>query len=92
MTGGHIGSALLDSTEIYQNNAWTTAAAKLPAKMIDMRATTVNNKILVFGIKMINNCQAQVQVNSIQVTQSLIIMTKTGRDQTLRILRFHLSN
>ena len=49
MTGGHIGSALLDSTEIYQNNAWTTAAAKLPAKMIDMRATTVDNKILVFG-------------------------------------------
>ena len=49
MTGGHVGSALLDSTEIYRNNAWTLVAAKLPAKMIDMRATTVDNKVLVFG-------------------------------------------
>ena len=53
MTGGHIGSAILDSTEIYRNNAWTTAAAKLPAKMIDMRATTVNNSVLLFGNKLI---------------------------------------
>ena len=50
MTGGHIGSAFLDSTEIYRNNAWTPVAAILPVKMIDMKATTVDNKVLVFGM------------------------------------------
>ena len=49
MTGGLGGSIFFDSTEIYRNNAWMTVAAKLPAKMFDMRATTINNKVLVTG-------------------------------------------
>ena len=49
MTGGHGGSIQFDSTEIYRNNVWRTVAAKLPAKMFDMRATTFNNRVLVTG-------------------------------------------
>ena len=54
MTGGY-GSDYhyLDSTELYDSGAgtWTTAAAKLPSPMSDLRATNINDKVLIFGKK-----------------------------------------
>ena len=55
VTGGKIGGTHFDSTEIYSNNGWMTVTAKLPTGMIDMRATTINNRVLVTG-KFGKNC------------------------------------
>ena len=42
----------LDSTELYDSVAgtWTTAGAKLPSPLNGLRATNINNKVLIFGI------------------------------------------
>ena len=48
VTGGY-GSSYLDSTEIFSDNAWRTVAAKLPFLMRDLRAATINNRVLSFG-------------------------------------------
>ena len=51
MTGGYDGD-YLDSTELYDSVAgtWTTAGAKLPSPSYALRATNINNKVLIFGI------------------------------------------
>ena len=40
----------MDTTEIYsfKENAWTEVG-KLPARMEDLRAATINNRVLLFG-------------------------------------------
>ena len=50
MTGGY-GSDYLDSTELYDSvsGTWTTAGAKLPSPSYELRATNINNKVLIFG-------------------------------------------
>ena len=53
VTGGSFGlSNNLDSTELYNPvvGTWTTAVAKLPGPMRDLRATNINDKLLIFGI------------------------------------------
>ena len=55
VTGGYTGSnILLDSTEVYQDNEWRTVAGKMPMPLASLRATTINNRVLVFG----NNYQS----------------------------------
>ena len=48
VTGGFDGS-YLDTTEIYKDNDWRTVAGKLPFVMGYMRATTLSNRVLLFG-------------------------------------------
>ena len=40
----------MDSTEVYsfRDDAWTVAG-KLPVRMSEMRAATINNRVLLFG-------------------------------------------
>ena len=38
----------IDSTEVYSDNAWSFVG-KLPATMWGMSATSLNNKVLLFG-------------------------------------------
>ena len=47
VTGGFDGS-YLDTTEVYDNH-WRTVAGKLPFVMGYMRATTLSNRVLLFG-------------------------------------------
>ena len=51
VTGGLDGMSLLDSTELYDSVAgsWTTVGAKLPSPTRWLRATNINNKVLIFG-------------------------------------------
>ena len=49
MVVGGFGTQLLDTTEVYQDNAWRTVSGKLPRAMAYMAVTTINNKILLFG-------------------------------------------
>ena len=52
VTGGtQTGSDFLDSTEIYDPDvgSWSAGAA-LPSPMQDMRAASLGNRVLVFGI------------------------------------------
>ena len=49
VTGGKIGSSLLDSTEIFSDNVWRTLTAKLPVPMDNMEVATINNRVLLFG-------------------------------------------
>ena len=37
-----------DSTEIFSDSVWRTVG-KLPAQMVDMAVTTINNRMLLFG-------------------------------------------
>ena len=47
VTGGSKGlNEPLDSSEIYRDNVWRTAAGKLPVAMIYMRATVISNRVL----------------------------------------------
>ena len=52
MTGGTRGYSGGDiyTTEVYsyKDNVWTEAG-KLPARMHDLRAATINNRVLLFG-------------------------------------------
>ena len=53
VTGGaHPLRLHLDSTELYDSVAgtWTTAGAKLPRPMMELKATNINNRVLIFGI------------------------------------------
>ena len=49
---GNYGLDRLDTTEVYQDqdNEWRTLSGKLPRAMTDMAVTTINDKILLFGI------------------------------------------
>ena len=47
---GGEGSTRLDTTEVYEDNEWKTVSGKLPRAMADMAVTTINDKILLFGI------------------------------------------
>ena len=40
----------LDSTEIFSDNVWKTVSGKLPVPMYDLRAATISNRVLIFGI------------------------------------------
>ena len=44
----------LDSTEIYDDNDWKTVTGKLPSPMYDLRATTLENRVYIFGISVID--------------------------------------
>ena len=49
VTGGFVGNAkYLDSTEILEEKKWTITAP-LPSARYDLRAASIDNKILVFG-------------------------------------------
>ena len=48
VTGGY-GSGYLDTTEVYSANVWRTVG-KLPVAMTHVRAATVNNRVVLFGI------------------------------------------
>ena len=50
MTGGNDGY-FLDSTEVYDPSvgSWVTTGAKLPRPMADLRATNIDDKVLIFG-------------------------------------------
>ena len=50
VVGGTEGFTRLDTTEVYQDNEWRTVSGKLPRAMYDMKAATINEKILLFGI------------------------------------------
>ena len=46
-----MGRNKLDSTEIFSDKAWRTVAGKLPLEGIShMKAATINNRVLIFGI------------------------------------------
>ena len=50
--GGSTGldpSVSLDSTEIYSENVWRTAASKLPVALYYSRAIDISNRVLLFG-------------------------------------------
>ena len=51
VTGGHGETApwFLDTTEVYQDNEWRTVPGKLPMPLASLRATTFNNRVLLFG-------------------------------------------
>ena len=49
VAGGYDGSSRLDTTEVYQDNEWRTVSGKLPRALIGMVATTINDKIILFG-------------------------------------------
>ena len=51
VTGGY-GSGYLDTTEVYSANVWRTVG-KLPVAMTHVRAATVNNRVVLFGITII---------------------------------------
>ena len=48
VVGGYGGST---TTEVYQDqdNEWRTVSGKLPRALIGMVATTINDKIILFG-------------------------------------------
>ena len=49
VAGGWSGSAPRDTTEVYRDNEWRTVSGKLPHAMTQVRVTTLNDKILLFG-------------------------------------------
>ena len=56
VTGGYDGpyvtgsSSVLDSTEIFSDNVWKIAPAKLPIHLSSLKIATINNRVLSFGI------------------------------------------
>ena len=46
------GSDWYDSTELLDISlgSWSTSGAKLPQPMSDLRATNINDRVLIFGI------------------------------------------
>ena len=56
VTGGMTGSDTLDSTEIYDPDigSWK-AGAVLPIPMRNLRASSIDNRILIFGMTFIAN-------------------------------------
>ena len=63
-----------DSTEIFSASVWRTVG-KLPAQMVDMAVTTINNRMLLFGnlwleikyIKCISSGGTQVQGDAVMI-------------------------
>ena len=52
MTGGHDwGHNYFDSTEVYNPSvgSWTVKKARLPRRMVELRATNIGDKVLIFG-------------------------------------------
>ena len=49
MVTGGFGTEYLDTSEVYADNVWRTVAGKLPAGMLTMRSTSVNNRVLLLG-------------------------------------------
>ena len=50
VTGGYSWlSGKLDSTELFIDNVWRTVAGKLPERIENLRAATINNRVLIFG-------------------------------------------
>ena len=51
VTGGFAGSLFLDSTEVFDPSlgSWVITA-KLPQPLEGLRATNINNRVLIFGI------------------------------------------
>ena len=54
--GGESESDLLDTTEVYQDNEWRIVSGKLPRAMHYMAVTTINDKIILFGIYHFMSC------------------------------------
>ena len=52
MTGGFDGWGYLDSAELYNSTvgSWAMAGARLPTAMDGLKATNIDDKILIFGI------------------------------------------
>ena len=54
MTGGYdeYEYSVTDSTETYDHSAgrWVITQAKLPALMANLKATSIDNRILIFGM------------------------------------------
>ena len=56
VTGGYSDGSSLDSTEFYDptNGHWRMSEAKLPsARGGGLRAATVDNRVLIFGIRLV---------------------------------------
>ena len=55
VSGGHDGGSYLDSTELFDANigGWSTGAA-LPNSMRSLRAATIDNRVYIFGIDILN--------------------------------------
>ena len=61
------GSDWYDSTDIFDTSlgSWATSETKLPQPMSDLRATNINDRVLIFGIDILirilqiqeNNCR-----------------------------------
>ena len=52
LSGGCEKSHHLDTTEVYEDNVWKTVAGKLPVGTSGLRAITINNRVLLFGMIM----------------------------------------
>ena len=52
MTGGFDGWGYLDSAELYNSTvgSWAMAGARLPNAMDGLKATNIDDKVLIFGI------------------------------------------
>ena len=48
VTGGYGADGYLDSTEIHSGSGWTIVG-KLPFNGNNMKAATINNRVLLFG-------------------------------------------
>ena len=63
VTGGE-DTVILDSTEIFDSSvgSWRTGAA-LPIPMQDMRATNLDNRVLIFGIDIFGSDRSSRNAN-----------------------------
>ena len=52
VTGGW-GSSRLDTTEVYKDRVWIVSAGKLPVAISNLAGTTIGNRAMIFGIRMI---------------------------------------
>ena len=52
VTGGW-ESSRLDTTEVYKDGVWIVSAGKLPVAITNLAGTTINNRAMIFGIRMI---------------------------------------
>ena len=48
VTGGYDGFRL-DTTEVYKDSVWRIVAGKLPVAIWNLSATTISNRVLLFG-------------------------------------------
>ena len=55
VAGGWTGSTRLDTTEVYRDNEWRTVSGKLPRAVVYMDVTSIDDKILLFGIYHFNS-------------------------------------